>query len=57
MVINENSILYFSGTGNTYEMTEKAAGKSGHELILDSGKKITDVILLKSMIIYKSVLD
>ena len=33
MIINENSILYFSGTGNTYEVSEKVAMKSNLKLI------------------------
>lgn len=33
MVINENSILYFSGTGNTYDVAEKVAKESELKLI------------------------
>lgn len=33
MIINKNSILYFSGTGNTYEISEKIAQECGFELI------------------------
>lgn len=33
MVINENSILYFSGTGNTFEIAEKVARKIELKLI------------------------
>ena len=33
MVINENSILYYSGTGNTFEIAEKVARKIELKLI------------------------
>ena len=33
MIINKNSILYFSGTGNTYDVSTKIAKKCGFELI------------------------
>lgn len=33
MRINQNSILYFSGTGNTYEVSMKVGQKCGFELI------------------------
>ncbi len=33
MIISKNSILYFSGTGNTYEMSIKIGEKCGFELI------------------------
>lgn len=33
MVINKNSILYFSGTGNTYDVSKKVANKCEFELI------------------------
>lgn len=33
MIINENSILYFSGTGNTYDVSSKLAEKSGFKLL------------------------
>lgn len=33
MIINENSILYFSGTGNTYDISKKVARESELKLI------------------------
>ncbi len=33
MIINKNSILYFSGTGNTYELSTKIGETCGFELI------------------------
>lgn len=44
MIINKNSILYFSGTGNTYEVCKKVAEGCDFEIINVSSLNEEDVI-------------
>lgn len=51
MIINKNSILYFSGTGNTYDVASKLAKRCEFELINISSLTDDDVLQVKCEIV------